>query len=495
MKRFFIQTTLFILLFLMCAKGFTQDNIKRPNVSGQFYSSNPKKLSQNIDNFLNKADISPLAEHVEVLIAPHAGYVYSGGVAAYGYKAASKGEYKTIVVIAPSHFVGFDGASIWPEGSFETPLGSVEVDQDFTDNISARDANFKFIKEAFSREHALEVQIPFIQKTFKDFKIVPILMGRPNFKTCQELALALDGAIGNRDDVLIVISTDMSHYHDATTAGKMDKMAMALVQNLEAEALWQGCQQKKVELCGFGPVATALLYAKKRGLVSKILKYADSGDVTGDKSAVVGYFSAVFYPDEKKNEKKILKDKTVVLNDAQKKRLLEIAKETMTTYIKTGKKLDFKEADPRLNLEEGAFVTIYKNGNLRGCIGNILGRGPLYKTIRDMAIASSTQDPRFSPVGTSELKDLEIEISVLSKPWKVNSADEIVIGTHGVIVSKGLFHKGLFLPQVGTEQGWTKEQFLSVLCTQKAGLPADAWKDPSVTLEVFTAQVFSEKDF
>lgn len=481
----------------MCAKGFPQDNIKHPNVSGQFYPSNPKKLSQNIDNFLNATNISPLAAHVEILISPHAGYMYSGPVAAYGYKAASKGTYKTIVVIAPSHFAGFNGASVWPQGKFETPLGLVEVDQDFADRIIAEDANFKFVKEAFSREHSLEVQIPFIQKTFQGFKIVPILMGNPNFEVCQELASALDKVIGSRKDVLIVISTDMSHYHSASEAGKMDKMAIMLVQSLEAEVLWQGCNQKKVELCGFGPVTTALLYAKKRELVPKILRYADSGDVTGDKSAVVGYFSAVFYQNERKeaNVKKEAKDKTVALNDEQKKRLLEIAKQTMTEYIKTGKTLDFKESDPRLNLEEGAFVTIYKNGNLRGCIGNILGRGPLYKTVRDMAIASSSQDPRFPPVTENELNDLEIEISVLSKPWKVKNADEIVLGTHGVIVSKGLFHKGLFLPQVGTEQGWTKEQFLSVLCTQKAGLPANAWKDPSVTLEVFTAQVFSEKDF
>ena len=192
---------------------------------------------------------------------------------------------------------------------------------------------------------------------------------------------------------------------------------------------------------------------------------------------------------------KAKKDGVAPLTIDQKKRLLEIAKQTINEYVKNEKTLEFSEKDSRLLEEEGAFVTIHKSGKLRGCIGNILGRGPLYETVRDMAVASSTQDPRFPRVQEKELKDLEIEISVLSKPWRVNSVDEIEVGTHGVIVSKGLFNKGLFLPQVATEQRWNRDQFLSNLCAHKAGLPPDAWKDPSVTLEAFTAQVFSEKDF
>jgi len=150
--------------------------------------------------------------------------------------------------------------------------------------------------------------------------------------------------------------------------------------------------------------------------------------------------------------------------------------------------------DARLSEAEGAFVTLHKGGQLRGCIGNIIGQKPLYLTVRDMAIAAASSDPRFRPVSKAELPDLEIEISVLSKPWKAKSADEIQMGVHGVIVSRGWMQRGVFLPQVATETGWNREEFLSQLCAQKAGLPADAWKDPKTTLEIFTATVFSEQD-
>jgi AmmeMemoRadiSam system protein A len=154
-----------------------------------------------------------------------------------------------------------------------------------------------------------------------------------------------------------------------------------------------------------------------------------------------------------------------------------------------------KESDPRLKEEEGAFVTIHRKGSLRGCIGNILGRQPLYLTIRDMAVAAASEDPRFPPVTAAELSVIDIEISVLSKPKVIKDVSEIKLGTHGVIVSRDAWHYGVFLPQVATETGWTKEEFLSELCSQKAHLPPDAWQDPRTKIEIFSADVFSEKDF
>lgn len=482
----------------MSASSHAQENIKRPNVSGQFYPSSPRQLSRQINDFLTNAKVDPLKEHIEVVIAPHAGYVFSGGVAAYAYKAASRGQYASIVVIAPSHFFGFSGISVWPEGKFQTPLGLVEVDKDFSRALINKHEQFGFMPEAFEREHSLEVHIPFLQTVFKDFKIVPIIMGQSSFELCEILAQALDEIIAERNDVLIVISTDMSHFHRADVAGVMDRTAIEYINNLKAKELYDGCQSRRIELCGSVPVTTALLYGQRRGLIARELKYADSGDVSGDKSSVVGYFSAVLHhqnvqdnPKSRKNQT----DKTIPLSDAQKQRLIEIARTTIEEYVRTGVAPEFQESDARLNVEEGAFVTIHKNGQLRGCIGNVLGRGPLYQTVRNMAVAAATQDPRFPQVTVSELDDLEVEVSVLSRPWRIKDPNEVQVGTHGVIVSKGLFHQGLFLPQVATDQGWNREQFLSYLCAHKAGLPADAWKDPSVKLEVFTAQVFSEKDF
>ncbi len=493
MKVLHIRKICFItIIIFMCVNAYSQEFIKKPNVSGQFYPADPKKLSFLLDNFLDEANTEPFDEKIEVIVSPHAGYIYSGPVAGYGYKAASRQHYSTIIILAPSHFVGFRGISVWPKGKFETPLGSIDVDQVFTQKIIDAQENASFMPQAFAREHSLEVQIPFLQEVFKEFKIVPIIFGQLSYEECERLAMTLNQLVGKNNDVLIVASTDMSHYHDSKTAKEMDHKVIELVKTFKAKALWQNCHDGALELCGFGPTTTAIIYAKQRSLSFSVLNYADSGDITGDKKAVVGYFSAVFYKEEKDKNSK---DRTMFLSEEQKKRLLEIAKQTINEYVKNEKTLEFSEKDSRLLEEEGAFVTIHKSGKLRGCIGNILGRGPLYETVRDMAVASSTQDPRFPRVQEKELKDLEIEISVLSKPWRVNSVDEIEVGTHGVIVSKGLFNKGLFLPQVATEQRWNRDQFLSNLCAHKAGLPPDAWKDPSVTLEAFTAQVFSEKDF
>jgi AmmeMemoRadiSam system protein A len=162
--------------------------------------------------------------------------------------------------------------------------------------------------------------------------------------------------------------------------------------------------------------------------------------------------------------------------------------------VRTGKKYSVESNDARLSSEEGAFVTIRKKGYLRGCIGNIIGRRPLYVTVRDMAISAASSDPRFPPVEVEELDDLEVEVSVLSKPRVIKDVEEIQLGVHGVIVSQGPFHSGVFLPQVAEETQWTKEEFLSQLCAQKAQLPADAWKNPKTKIEIFTAEVFSEKD-
>lgn len=182
-----------------------------------------------------------------------------------------------------------------------------------------------------------------------------------------------------------------------------------------------------------------------------------------------------------------------MLNDAQRKRLLQIARESITSYVRDGKKKTFIEKDPALNRNMGAFVTLQENGDLRGCIGNMVGQGPLYQTVADMAIEAATGDPRFQKLAPQEIGKIGIEISVLSPMERVRSADEIKIPGHGVIVRKG-FASGVYLPQVATETGWTKEEFLTSLCAQKAGLAPDAWKDPSTEIYVFTAEVFGEKE-
>lgn len=488
-----IWLSLFFVI-IVTSLSYGDQMIKEPNVSGQFYSENPNQLSQQIDSFFASANIEASDRKVDIIISPHAGYIYSGGVAAYGFKAASQGNYKTIIVIAPSHFHGFEGVSVWPKGTFKTPLGAIEIDQEFSEKLTALSDSFSFEPQAFDREHSLEVELPFLQKIFKNFKLVPIVMGHPNLKVCQELASSLNEVVGDREDVLLVASTDMSHYHEGTVARSMDASTLNAIKELKAEQLFQQCLLRRMELCGVSPVTTSLLYAKHRSIEGvDVLKYADSGDVSGDKRKVVGYTSIIFY--KQKNNQEAQKDTSQSsLTLDQKRRLIHIAKETIQQYVKTGKAPVFDESDPRFLKKEGAFVTIHKHGRLRGCIGHIIGRLPLYQTVTQMAIAAATQDHRFVPVTQKELDDVDVEISVLSEPKQIQNVDEIKMGIHGVIVGRGPFNRGVFLPQVATETGWTKEEFLSQLCSQKAGLPGDCWKDPNTKIEIFSAEVFSEGD-
>jgi len=482
-----------LLLSLTSAVAFSEDLIKTLNVSGKFYSANPGALSKDIDTFLNSAQVEPSAQKIPILIVPHAGYFYSGEVAAYGYKAASLGGYKTIVVIGPSHFYNIDGVSIWREGAFETPLGRVEVDRDFTAKLLDANERFRFEPKAFDKEHSVEVQLPFLQKTFKDFKIVPILMSAQRFEDCQALAVALHKASGGRDDVLIVVSTDMSHYYDSQTAERMDQGTLESIVSLGARDIWDSNLKRTKEMCGFPGVATGLLYAQLKDLRNvKVLKYAHSGHVTGDLSGVVGYAAISFQEGDK--EDRPMSEEVSTLNPQQKKELLRLARETILAYIGEGKTIDFPKNDPRFLIKEGAFVTLHEKGELRGCIGHIVADVPLSQTVRDMAIASATQDYRFPKVTKEEIAGIDIEISVLTKPRRITDVQEIVPGVHGVIISQGHRH-GVFLPQVATEYGWSREELLTNLCAHKAGLPPDAWKDPKTTVEIFTANVFSEKEF
>ena len=464
---------------MMMRFSFAQ-NIKEPNVSGQFYDADPEVLTKDVASYIAGASVSP-QENVPMIIAPHAGYVYSGGVAGYSFKTVSEQKPKTIIVLAPSHFYPFDGVSVWSQGGMKTPLGVVPVDEEFTKALLAADPKFIDDPKAFDREHGLEVEIPFLQETYQDFKIVPVILGQMSFPLCEKLAQTLNTLIGDRKDVLIVVSSDMSHYHDGDTARAMDLGTLEIIKKLDAKDLYRQCLLRKHEMCGFIPVTTALLLAQARGWEAEVLKYSHSGEVIGDNRRVVGYGAVAFHSTEQKG--------TGALNQEQKRVLLDLARKAIKEFVTQKKTIDIKIADQRLAAAEGVFVSLYKDENLRGCIGHIVSNEPLQKTVRDMAIAAATNDPRFSPVTAEELKDLELEISVLSRPWRVRDAAEIEMGKHGVIIAQGL-NRGVFLPQVATETGWSKEKFLSELCAQKAGLTADCWKDSKTEIAIFTADVF-----
>ena len=479
----------FFIVFCGLGQSCRAGEIKEPNVAGSFYPSDPAILSRMVDGFLAKADPAPIEGKIFALISPHAGYEFSGQVAGFGYKLIKNKPYKTVVILGPSHQYAFRGVSVYPGGAFRTPLGDIPVDSDFSKKLLGRDPEIVFEPRAFLKEHSLEVQLPFLQRALKDFKIVAIILGDCGFSTCQRLAGFLKESISGRDDVLVVASTDMYHGYDYSEAKLFDSPTLSAVNDMDPEKLYNGLKAGNFQFCGGYGVVTALILANDLGYKKvKILKYTDSAQVTGNKTRgnwTVGY-SSVAIGQEKKE--------VGMLNTDQRKKLLEIARKSIEAYLKNGKKLEINESDPLLSKEMGSFVTLHEAGQLRGCIGNMVGSQPLYLTVRDMAVEAATGDPRFSPVNLSELKNIEIEISVLSPLEKVDSAERIELGKHGVIVRRG-FNSGVFLPQVATETGWTKDEFLSHLCSQKAGLPANAWKDKSTEIFIFTAEVFSEKEY
>jgi hypothetical protein len=479
-------------------KNFADEKMKSAALAGSWYPGDARKLGDMLDGYLKAAVIAETLGEIGVIISPHAGYEYCAATASFGFRAASGRKVGTVIILAPSHHYSFAGASVWPEGSFETPLGALEVDRELASGLMAFDQRFVFRRDVFEGsagrpENSVETQLPLIKKVFPSARILPVIVGYPpDADMVRTLAAALDSAVGDRSDVLVDISVDQSHFHSLTEARQIDARGLKAIEEMDIEGFWRGHAAGEMEVDGFHVVAAGMLYAQARGFTKvSVLHYGTSADTTGDASRVVGYASIAFYrgkPAAKEDEAA-----KGGLTREQKDRLLAIARETLDTFVRTGKAPQYHEKDPRLSREEGAFVTLSKHGALRGCIGNIIGSGPLYQTVSDMAVAAASQDPRFGPVSALELKDIEIEISVLSRPRVVRSAEEIELGKHGVIVSKGNFQRGVFLPQVATETGWSKDRFLAELCSQKAGLPPDSWKDPSCKLEVFTADVFGEK--
>lgn len=475
-------------LFWFSCLAFASE-IKEPNVAGQFYLEDKEALSQQIDTLLNNVKIvEEIKGDIFCLISPHAGYSFSGQTAAFGYKLIKNMTYTTVVIIGPTHHYSFKGISVYAQGKFRTPLGDLDIDSEFAQKLIDAKESINFNPEVFNKEHSVEVQLPFLQKTLAGFKIVPIITGDCDFKTLENLAANLAKVIGERKDVLLVASTDLMHSNDYEETEMVDKITLSYLEKMSPEDIYGKLRDGTIGMCGGLPVVAAVITAKMMNHNKLIvLRHTNSAEVTGRKIKglwTVGYLSAVI--DQEKKEE-------IPLNKEQQKRLLEIARKTISEYVKSGKRLDFKEDDSQLKTISGAFVTLHKDGALRGCIGNIIGQKPLFETVRDMAIESATADPRFPPVAKGELEDIEIEISVLSPLKKITDINEFKLGTHGVLIRKG-YNQGVFLPQVATETDWSKEEFLSNLCAHKAGLPADSWKDAATEIFIFSAFVFSEKD-
>jgi AmmeMemoRadiSam system protein B/AmmeMemoRadiSam system protein A len=471
---------------------------REPVVAGQFYPDNINDLRQTIKKHFREAKEKVSDNGLRAIIVPHAGYVFSGTVAASSYKQINPGkEYDNIFILAPSHRTQFEGASIYSVGNYRTPLGEVKVNRKLANQlINAHDV-FDYIPKAHQEEHSLEVQLPFLQYYLKnEFRIVPVVFGTRNVNTIQQIARVLKPYYD--DNNLFVISTDFSHYPKYKDAVEVDQStADAIVSNSPDQLIRALRKNSKsnydnllTSMCGW-PGVLSLLYiteGKSNVEISKVM-YRNSGDETGDKGRVVGYWSIAFFENQTED-----RDMSFQLNSQEKTILLEIARETLEGFIREGDIPDISEDKLTETLKEpaGAFVTLQKDGELRGCIGRFNPDEPLYKIVQNMAIASSTQDVRFPDVTEEELDDIEIEISVLTPMEKVSSPDDIKLGVHGVYIKRGP-HSGTFLPQVAQATGWSKEEFLGHCARDKAGLSWDAWKEEDTELYTYRAIIFHEK--
>jgi hypothetical protein len=489
------------------------ERIRQPAVAGLFYPKDPKALAKDLDRYLADAPTNVIPG-VRALICPHAGYEYSGPIAARAYRQIAGAAFDTVVILAASHYAMFDGVSVPAADAYVTPLGKVPVSSKARE--MAKRSPFVLEPKCLLQrpqwagmaskpiprdgeetpetwEHSVEVQVPFLQRALKQFEILPVVFGHA---TPASVAEALAPLVNDR--TLVVVSSDLSHYHPYAEARKLDQQTLNWVCETNLTALAQPSAEDRA--CGRMPILTLLELAKLKGWKPQLLDYRNSGDTAGDKSRVVGYGAVAFVgsaAEQTPAKTSTSAEPQAAFNSADRKFMLELARKTLS-QVTAGKPLPVPESDAvpaACRAEKGCFVTLTKAGDLRGCIGNIMPTGPLYLSVAENARSAALRDPRFHPVTADEAPKLHIEISVLSlpEPLAFSSPDDLLakLQPHrdGVVLRIG--ERGAtFLPQVW-EQLPEKTQFLSHL-SAKAGCAPDAWRGKDVTVSIYHVEAFQE---
>jgi len=477
-----------------------QEKVRPAMVAGSFYPAGPAQIRAVVDGFINSGKFPKTEGSLFALVAPHAGYQFSGQVAGHAYALLKGRRYKRVVVIAPSHLESFSYASVYNGDAYTTPLGRVQLDKRFAEELADSSPLLRLSNSGHGwvmgrGEHSLENQLPFLQQTLGDFKLVPIIMGTQNYEVERALGVALAKLIKvdpvtHQPDTLIVASSDLSHYHPYDEAVKLDRMVLGAIADGDVFSLSRNAQHNIWEACGGGSIVAAMMAAERLGANSRvILNYANSGDVTGDKSRVVGYSAAAIARNDN-----IANDNSkpfITLSDLDKETLLGLAKKSVESAVRENKAMSLPANLPEaLQNARGAFVTLKKNGRLRGCIGYTVASKTLAETVRDVAALAATNDRRFRPVKPDELGKLDYEISVLSPLHRVKNVEDIRVGRDGLLIKRGEA-EGLLLPQVPVEQRWNRDTFLEETSV-KAGLMPNAWQAPDADLYAFEAVVLKK---
>ena len=460
--------------------------------AGRFYSDNPEELKNDLKACFENTNKVPL-EGLQAVIVPHAGYVFSGQIAAKAFASIdTQKQYKRIFLIASSHYAAGTGASIYNKGNYETPLGVVNTDKETIEALLKHKDLFSYLENAHNREHSLEVQLPFLQYLYDEDlpPVVPIVITTQNANTCHKLADILKPYF--TQDNLFIISSDFSHYPAYADANRVDRETAKSILSKSPEQFLktlqkhdsEGVENLATSACGWTSILTLMFMAEEvPGLQFNAFAYKNSGDhpAYGDKSGVVGYHAITLSAQSKKDFK---------LTKTEENQLLEYARYVIEKDLLLTDKRVFKFKSEALNTKCGAFVTLHKGDKLRGCIGRFGDQLPLWKVVEEMAFSAAFQDTRFSPVTAEEMKEIHLEISILTPLTKVDDIDEIIPGKHGVYLKNG-FSSGTFLPQVATETGWNREQLLGHLSRDKAGLDWDGWRNSE--LYIYEAIILEEQ--
>jgi len=473
--------------FGLAAKASADPSVQAPRsakVAGQFYPDDRAELQELIDQLLQRQPEPQASQKPRILIVPHAGYQYSGLIAANGFRQIQGHRYDGVVVVGFTHRLGFSGSSVDVREAYETPLGELPVDREAVAVLQTY-PGVTHVEEAHeSGEHSLEVELPFLQVALPRFKLVPVLMGSAGLEDAQRLAEAL-AALSRLGDYLFVFSTDLSHYHPYDKAVSIDEGTTDAILAETPQAVQRLFAGGRLEACGRGPIVASLLLAQRLGHLSRsLLYYANSGDTAGDPSRVVGYAAIGMY--------ERAPSRVDLLSAEAGQALVDAARNVLELSLRARAGPPPSQAlkrHPELSQAKGVFVTLRKRGQLRGCIGRIETDEPLADTVPVVALDSALRDGRFQPVTASELPEIHVEVSVLTRPAKLADLKDLVPGRDGVILEHG-GRRGVFLPQVWEETGWTREEFLRELASQKAGLEPEAWRQAS--LYVFQDQIFEE---
>lgn len=482
-----------------------------PFVAGRFYPSDPDELKREVTGFLEQAKVPPADQPVLAILTPHAGYVFSGAVAAHSFKHVSNQRPDTVLFIAIAH-QGVEGASVFDGRSFQTPLGEVEVDRELTEALIEEGDPIQADPNPYWGEHSIEVNLPFVQTVFPTAKIATLLITHTDEAFCKTIGSKIATVIRRYPDkkVLMVVSSDMSHYPRYDIAKKRDLEMLETLTTLDPDKIVSEFQRVIHEpeknlhcvMCGSAAMLTAIEACNQLGASrAKILYYQNSGDIAaGSRDRVVGYGSLAIYgvPESPSDRTSVAEESIPTFSDEDKKELLAIARESIHASL-TGRSYYPRSENPRLKIHAGVFVTLKHRNQLRGCLGRFdPGELTLDELVAVMAVQSARHDIRFQPVTLDELAEIDIQISVLTPRVPVNDPSEIEIGRHGLQIqtknSLETHRSGTLLPQVAVEQGWDVRRFLESTCV-KAGLDPQAWKRNDVEILKYEAIVFGDRDF